>query len=131
MKRMVTADDRNRDLLDQRIVEDVGNILYHAGYSVRSTGSGDSLKLIITPFKDEDKMPKIDVQVKQDDEYMCLLPTLTFPKLTIDWDDGYDFYDSIEHWLDKWSEIGTYITEINKYALNIEDFWYSVYEEQE
>ena len=121
MKRRVTAADVNTNKVTDIFVELLDNEMYHAGYEVTGTGTFPDVQLTVTCREQEsDKMPNITFEVHEYEKGNYeVIPTLTFPDLTVE--DG-DFYDTIHYWLDKWEGVGSIISEINKFTFCPENY---------
>lgn len=121
MKRRVTAADANTNKVTDIFVELLDNEMYHAGYEVTGTGAFPDVQLTVTCREQEsDKMPNITFEVHEYEKGNYeVIPTLTFPDLTVE--DG-DFYDTIHYWLDKWEGVGSIISEINKFTFCPENY---------
>lgn len=121
MKRRVTAADANTNKVTDIFVELLDNEMYHARYEVTGTGTFPDVQLTVTCREQEsDKMPNITFEVHEYEKGNYeVIPTLTFPDLTVE--DG-DFYDTIHYWLDKWAGVGSIISEINKFTFCPENY---------
>ena len=121
MKRRVTAADANTNKVTDIFVELLDNEMYHAGYEVTGTGTFPDVQLTVTCREQEpDKMPNITFEIHEYEKGNYeVIPTLTFPDLTVE--DG-DFYDTIHYWLDKWEGVGSIISEINKFTFCPENY---------
>ena len=121
MKRRVTAADANINKATEIFVELLDNEMYHAGYEVTGIGTFPDVQLTVTcREKEPDKMPNITFEVHEYEKGNYeVIPTLTFPNLTVE--DG-DFYDTIHYWLDKWAGVGSIISQINKFTFCPEDY---------
>lgn len=121
MKRRVTAADTNMNKATELFVELLDNEMYHAGYEVTGTGTFPDVQLTVTCREQEpNKMPNITFEVREYEQGNYeVIPTLTFPNLTVE--DG-DFYDTIHYWLDKWANVGTVISQINEFTFCPEDY---------
>lgn len=110
MKRVTT---RFEELLDDR--------LYIEGYEVKCQGVLPDVKVTVTCRSDEpDRMPVITLDVNEFESNMFeVIPTMTFPKLTVE---EQDFADTIHHWLGKWEKVGRAITEVNKFEFDLEAY---------
>ena len=121
MKRRITAADANTTKVTDIFVEFLDNEMYHAGYEVTGTGTFPDVQLTVAcREKESDKMPTITFEVHEYEKGSYeVIPTLTFPNLTVE---DNDFYDTIQYWLDKWARVGSYISKINKFSFCPEDY---------
>lgn len=130
MKRVITANITSGETSPavEYLIERIGDFLYNAKYDVTGhgveQGGEDQPSIHIEATyrdSDSDNMPKVKLVVKRDRNYLYVLPTLTFPQLSID---GYTSYnDTIHYWLQRWEDLGRYITQVCEYSLDIEDIY--------
>lgn len=100
----------------EKFVRDLDDILYHAEYTVSGTMIGDDLVLDVayTGSDNASLMPVIQLtkELAWDDVHWIAVPHLSFPDLV---QGDRDYYDTIEHWLKIWYQVGRYISQINDY----------------
>lgn len=91
----------------------IDNGAYHNGYDMYVD---DEFNVTLTCTDDPEHMPKIEIAtIKKDEDTYWFVPTLTFPKLTME--EG-DYTDGIHYYLSKWEKVGRFITSINNFVLH-------------
>lgn len=124
MKKVISANNNNPTELNlgispemaDDIFESIEIIMYNAGYDTSKEFIDGDLILTTECRENATYMPKIELQLEKVENNIYCTPTLTFPILTMTSD---DYVDTIQHWLNKWSDVGRYMTELCKYYFNI------------
>lgn len=110
MKRRILSNTSNSDI--HPAFEELANGAKHLGYdlSVSADDSGTyNMTISISDKSEANKMPTIEVNTESYNGATIFQPKLKFPELS-----SYDepYYDSIEYWLDRWAEVGKFITKL-------------------
>lgn len=124
MKKVISANNNNPTELNlgispemaDDIFESIEIIMYDAGYDTSKEFINGDLILTTECREDAAYMPKVELKLEKVENNIYCTPTLTFPILTMTSD---NYVDTIQHWLNKWSDVGRYMTRLCKYYFNI------------
>ena len=122
MKRRITASNSiDLDEATKLFVELLDNELIKTKYTVTGIGTLPNVKLKVDYTGSEsDKMPKIKFEVVEFEAgNYGVIPTLTFPSLTVG---DNDFSDTIQYWIEQWADMSRFISKINKFSFNPKDY---------
>ena len=119
MKKAVKAADNSTDRVTELFQESLDEVLYRAGYEAKCTGVFPDIDIEVTCISDDKMyMPKMKLVINDlGDDIYDVVPTLTFPELTMS---DTDYADTIHYWLEKWERLGKYVTQLNKFEFNLE-----------
>ena len=102
-------------------IDDLLQGIYNHGYTASVTLDDETIDIDVRCSLDEEYMPTITITPVMSDSKLYLTPTLTFPTLT--WsEDGYA--DSIEFYLEKWANLGRFITKVNNFVFDFDKWKY-------
>lgn len=114
----------------EQFVEMINNLLYNKYYTVSGelNANGDDFAVIFSvryTGQEEETSPTIELAFDKfmdnnDHEIWAVVPTLSFPTLTYSIEK--DYADSIEYNLNRWSELGNAVTDLNKLYFDFTDF---------
>lgn len=119
MKKTVKAATNDTNRATSLFEEKLEEILYPAGYDVKCQGQFPDITIdVACRSTDADLLPTIELAINEfEPDMFDVIPTLTFPSLTVSDD---DYADSIHGRIQRWERIGKHMTELNKFEFNLE-----------